>query len=39
MYAAKYGNTETVRILLEYGAHVNIEDNNGWLHNVNLLDL
>ncbi len=29
MAAAWYGNTETVRLLLEYGADVNHKDNDG----------
>ena len=29
MYAAKRGNTDTVKILLEHGAEVNTKDNNG----------
>ena len=29
MYAAEYGNTETVRLLLEYGDDVNHKDNRG----------
>ena len=30
MYAAgRYGNTETVRLLLKHGADVNIKDNDG----------
>ena len=32
MYAAKSGNTDTVRILLEHGADINTKDNNGKLH-------
>ena len=26
MYAAQYGNTDTVKILLEHGANVNIKE-------------
>ena len=29
MYAAKYGDTETVRLLLEHEANVNNKDNDG----------
>ena len=30
MHAAEgYGNTETVRLLLNHGAHVNFKDNDG----------
>ena len=29
MYAAQYGNTETIRLLLEHGADVNNKDNDG----------
>ena len=29
MYAAQYGYTETVRILLEHGANVNYKENDG----------
>ena len=29
MYAAERGNTDTVKILLEYGAKVNTKDKNG----------
>ena len=39
MYAAKKRYTEIVKILLEHGADVNIKYNDGWLHNINLLDL
>ena len=34
MWAAMNGNTETVRILLEYGADVNHKDDGGKLHNI-----
>ena len=32
MKAAAYGNTETVKILLEHGADINTKDNDGKLH-------
>ena len=32
MYAAKSGNTDKVRILLEHGADINTKDNNGKLY-------
>ena len=32
MWAAKEGNTDTVRILLEHGAGINTKDNDGKLH-------
>ena len=34
MDAAKKGNTETLKILLEHGAYVNHKDNNGYLHYI-----
>ena len=32
MWAAKEGNTDTVRILLEHGADINTKDNSGKLN-------
>ena len=34
MQAAKYGNTETVKILLEHGADVNSKDEEGELYTI-----
>ena len=35
MYAAEYGNSDLVKILLENAADINAQDNNGKLHNIN----
>ena len=32
MYAAQYGETETVKILLEHGADINTKDDTGQIH-------
>ena len=34
MYAAGYGRTDVVKILLENGADINAKDNYGQLHNI-----
>ena len=39
MYAAKRGNTDTVKILLEHGADVNNKDKDGQLDNFLKLNI
>ena len=34
MYAAWYGRTDVVKILLENGADINAQSNYGQLHNI-----
>ena len=34
MWAAYFGNTDVVKILLENGADINAKTNNGQLHNI-----